>query len=156
MKKHGVLKSFLVLFLVVSGIILYEKMGLGKNDRELIEDRIEEFTEAYNAGDYEEVLESLDKKTRNTYKAAMNLGESLFSGYTRYGISGGDLFALGVGTSGFEDLLEFQMDDLSIAGDEAWAEGTLNYGEDKMKIKIFFVKEGRTWYIKEIGNPEGR
>lgn len=156
MKKHGILKFFLVLCLVVSGIILYETMGLGKSDRELIEERIEEFTEAYNTGDYEAVLESLDKKTRNTYKAAMNLGESLFSGYTGYGISGGDLFAMGVGTSGFEDLLKFQMDNLSITGEEALAEGTLNYGEDQMKINIIFVKEGRNWYIKEIGNLEGR
>lgn len=138
--------------LLALGIFLYDRLGLGKSDEELITECVENFTDAYNSGDFEKAIESMDAKTRNTAKAAMSLGEGIFSGYTGYSIKGSDLFSLGVATSGFEELLKIQLINITVVGDSASATGTLNYGDIQIDTNFSFVKEGRGWYIKSISD----
>lgn len=151
MKKFRRILAFLVLCALIGiSVFLYDKMGIGKSDEELIKERVEKFTDAYNSGNFEEAVESMDAKTRNTAKAVMNIGEGLFGGYTGYNIQGSDLFTLGVAISGDDELLKIQLANLSVEGASAMATGVLSYGAVQIEADFSFIKEGRDWYIKNI------
>lgn len=142
--------------LILSGICIFSGCGTAKSDEQLIRERIQDFTEAYNSGDFEEVLESMDAKTRNTYQAAASLGGSLLSGWTGINLEYGDLFALGVGTAGSDALITFQIENIDIADGEATAETQMNYELGAYQtavsatVVIELVEEKGGWYIRDI------
>lgn len=125
-----------------------------KSDEELIESRINNFLKAYNSGDIDAVLDCLDAKTRNTYKAAMNIGNVLI-GKTGFGFDLSDLFGLGVGLMSEDDILTISDTTINMVDDtKATVDVTLGY-KDKMsdmQEKAFFtmIKEDNDWFIKNL------
>lgn len=143
---------------VLVGLAAYMFSGCAgfKSDEQLITERIQDFTEAYNSGDFEETLKSMDSKTRNTYQAAADIGGSLFAGWSGLSLDYGDLFALGVGTAQADELMTIQIESVSIEGEEAVAvtqmdyEVGFGYGTVSMKVEFELIKEKGDWYIKEM------
>lgn len=117
-----------------------------KNDEEKIKSQINAFVFAYNSGDLTEVLECMDSKTRNTYKAAINITGSLLGG-----VSVSDLFSLGVGLSEGDALkvtiIEVTISDESNAMVKAILECNNSLTEN---VSFSMVKENGEWYIKNI------
>lgn len=125
-----------------------------KSDEELIESRIDQFLKAYNAGDMEAILDCLDTKTKNTYEAAMNIGNILI-GKTGFDINLSDLFSISVGTMSEGDILTISDTTINISDDtKATVYVTLGY-KDKMndtQEKAFFtmIKEDNDWFINDL------
>lgn len=142
--------------LIVFGVCILSGCGNAKSDEQLITERIQDFTEAYNSGDFEETLKSMDSKTRNTYQAAASIGSSLLSDLAGINLEYSDLFALGVGTVEADQLITFQIENIDIEGEEAVTEAEMAYdlgtGRSKASVKVEFelVKEKGGWYIKDI------
>ena len=142
--------------LMLSGMCIFLGCGNAKSDEQLITERIQDFTEAYNSGDFEETLKSMDSKTRNTYQAAVSIGSSLLSDLAGINLDYSDLFAFGVGTVEAEQLITFQIENIDIEGKEAVAETEMAYdlGTDRstasVKVEFELVKEKGGWYIKDI------
>lgn len=145
---------FILLLLCLS---LLSACASSKSDEELIESKIHQFLKAYNSGDIDAVLECLDSKTKNTYKAAMNIGNVFIGKKTGYNISLSDLFSLGVGTMSEDDILTISDTTITIVNDtKATVDVTLEY-KDKMsdmQEKAFFtmIKEENDWWIKNLEN----
>lgn len=124
--------------------------GFLKSDEQKIEDRMNDFLKSYNAGDMNGVLDSFDAKTRNTYKAAMNVGNSLI-GLTGFGIDMSDMFSLGIALSE-GDALQFDDMQITIVSDtKATVRVTFRYQNIQesytQKAKFTLVKEDNDWYI---------
>lgn len=142
--------------LMLSGMCIFSGCGNAKSDEQLITERIQDFTEAYNSGDFEETLKSMDSKTRNTYQAAVSIGSSLLSDLAGINLDYSDLFAFGVGTVEAEQFITFQIENIDIEGKEAVAETEMAYdlGTDRstasVKVEFELVKEKGGWYIKDI------
>lgn len=123
-----------------------------KSDEEMIEDRMNSFLRAYNSGDMQQVLESLDAQTKSKYQSVMNLGNAVI-GLTGFGISISDLFGLGVGLSG-GTVLELEDMEIKIVSDaKAYVTATMNYQgiqeSYSQSIKFTLVKEYDDWFIRE-------
>lgn len=150
-KHRRFLAVIMVLFLCFS---LLSACTSPKSDEELIESRINNFIKAYNSGDIDAVLDCLDAKTKNTYKAAMNIGNVLI-GKTGFGISLADLFGISIGIMSEDDVLTISNISISISSDtSATVYVTLGY-KDKMsdtQEKAFFtmIKEDDDWFIKNL------
>ena len=102
------MKKLTIILLTIGLLAAVYYSGFFQSDEDKIEDRMNEFLAAYNAGDIKSVLESLDAKTRNTYSAYMNVGNALI-GLSGFGLDVSDLFALGISLSdgqtlSFEDM----------------------------------------------------
>ncbi|MBO5317081.1 MAG: hypothetical protein J6A74_01400 [Oscillospiraceae bacterium] len=141
--------AFVLTAIIVIGILT--ACGV-KSDRELIQDRVDVFLSAYNAGDMEETLECFDAKTRNTYKSAMNVGNALI-GMTGLNIGLGDIFGLGVGLLSDEEMLRLEEMEIEILSDtEAVVSAKLyfeSYEESSVKdICLTLVKENGDWYFE--------
>ncbi|MGM9640151.1 MAG: hypothetical protein ACI3V3_02155 [Faecousia sp.] len=144
--------SIMVVVCVFVGIL---SACVFKSDQKLIEDRIESFLKAYNAGDLEAVLECLDAKTRNTYRSAFGIGNALI-GMTGFGGSLSDMFGLGVGLMSDRDVM--QLRDLEIvvtSPSEATVRATMYYNNDlehssSQKVQLTLVKEDGDWFIHDL------
>lgn len=150
-KQRKFLAVIMALFLCFS---LLSACASPKSDKELIESRINSFLKAYNSGDMDAVLECLDAKTKNTYKAAMNIGNVLI-GKTGFGIKLSDLFGISVGTMSEDDILTISDTTINMVDDtKATVDVTLGY-KDKIsdtQEKAFFtmIKEDNDWFIKNL------
>lgn len=123
-----------------------------KSDEMMIADRMNTFLKAYNTGDLEGALACLDAKTRNTYQAALNVGNQLI-GLTGFSADISDLFSLGIGLSGTECAL--MLENLTITGKSdtqavvsatlTYQDGQSSYGEE---VSFTLVKEDGDWYIR--------
>lgn len=136
-------------------------------DEDLIRERIDTFCKCYNNGDLDGAVDCLCAKTRNTAKGALKLAEGLGGalfgelGLPDLGLSMSDLFGLGVGVMGEDDLLNIRITNIKITGDTAVVTGVMdmNYdldvGDEHVKgptneaVTIKLVKEDGDWYIKE-------
>ena len=122
-----------------------------KSDDELIRARIDQFQKSYNTGDIHAVLECMDAKTRNTYQAAMNVGNVLI-GKTGFGIALSDLFSLGIGALSEGDVLN--LSDIRIHmtdSTHATVDVALQYQdllcENQEEAFFTMVKEDGDWFI---------
>ena len=88
-----------IVFSLLSGCVSF-----AKSDEEKIKSRLESFTNAYNSGDLEKMLDCMDSKTKNTYKSAINITDSLI-GKTGFKINLNDLFGLSVGITSDGELM---------------------------------------------------
>lgn len=141
-----VIVAFLVFCLIVSFCGC-----TSKSDETLIRERMETFAKAYNAGDMEKVLDCFDARTRNAYKAILNIGNSLI-GQSGVSIDISDMFSLGVAFMGEGDLLEFRDIDITIQSESsAVVTATMEYGVESEKseetVTFSMVKEESDWYI---------
>lgn len=149
-------KKFWSVALIGLAVCIFSGCVSVKSDEQLITDRIQEFTYAYNSGDFEETLKSMDSKTRNTYHAVADVGSSLFSSWSGVSLDYSDLFALGVGVAQTDELMTIQIESINIEGEEAVAAAQMDYdlgsdyGTVSMKIEFELVKEKNDWYIKDL------
>ena len=143
--------------IVVTFIVLLISSGCNafKTDEEIIEERINTFLSAYNSGDYEETLDCLSPKTKNTMKGITGVGETLLGGITGYNFNMSDLFGLGAGILSEDDILT--VSDLKISfEDDSNATVNLtmtfnaNVSKEPHKANFIMVKEDDDWYIKNI------
>lgn len=122
-----------------------------KSNEEMIQDRMNAFLSAYNSGDMQGAISCLDAKTRNTYQAALNIGNSLI-GLTGFSVGIEDLFGLGVGLSGNGDVLKLDDMKISIKSDtKATVTATMQYQDLEksysQNVSFTLVKENGDWYI---------
>ncbi len=127
-----------------------------RTDEEKIEDQINNFVTAYNDGDLEKVLDSLDSRTRNALKSTMNITETLLGSKMKVKLS--DLFSVSVGlVSGEDDILKVTIDDIDIQDDKATVNVSMTYRDKANDFSDFtgeavftMVKEDRDWYIRNF------
>ncbi len=149
-------KSFVAFMVLSLCFSLLTSCFYFKSDEELIESRIDRFLDAYNSGDMDEVLECLDSKTKNTFKASAAFGNALI-GKTGFDYTLSDLFSLSIGVVSEDDILT--VSDISISmvsDDKATVDVTLSY-KDKLsdiqeKAVFTMVKEDGDWFIKNLEN----
>jgi hypothetical protein len=162
-------KSISVLLILAMTCTLLAGCGLIEpvTDEDLIRERIDTFCTCYNNGDLDGAIDCLCAKSRNTAKASLKLAEGIGKALLGdldlpdLGLSMSDMFGLGVGVMGEDDLLVIRITEIRISGDTAVVTGVLdmNYdfevGEDHVKgptgesVTIQMVKEDGDWYIKE-------
>ncbi len=157
-------KGLIVWVLLVAGAAtgIYAS-GIWKSDETLILERITDFEEDYNQGDYEAVLEHFEKTIRGAYGAlndSLKLSSSfkLFDkGDTKLGLSLtiSDLFSMGTAFA-MGDGLHFEVESVKISGSKAYARTILhdrtNADEKTFEITVTLVKEGTKWYISDISD----
>lgn len=138
--------------LLILSAIAFSFFGCAtKSDETMIEDRMNAFVKAYNAGDMEGILACLDAKTRNTYKAALNVGNTLI-GMTGFSVDISDLFSLGIGLVGEGELLTFDNMTISKVSDTQAEISVALYYQDaqsthSQQFSVAMVKEDGDWYI---------
>ena len=150
-------KIFLKLFVLLLSMIILTSCTtpIVADNSTLIENRIEKFIAAYNSGDYDEVIDCFSKKTRNAYKSATNIGESI-GGMFGIDIKASDLFGLGVGFMSDGDMLTVKDINIEIEDDShAVAESAIMYQDvttegGEQALIFSMVKEGGNWYIDDI------
>lgn len=126
----------------------------GKSDEELINDRLEEFLTAYNAGDWNATLDCLDAKTRNTYKSLANITD-MFIGKAGLDLKLSDLFGLSVGLASKNNILTLSDITIDIYNDtDAIVYATMNYSDSlsdlSETVSFNMVKENGNWFIKNM------
>lgn len=147
-------KKTLAIFLMVCLLVsICGCEALLLSDEDMIRNRMDAFTKAYNAGDMEKCLDCLDSKTRNQYSALVNIGNALI-GKTGFKIAIADMFALGVALTDEGDVLTFKELDINIQSEtSARVKATMVYSEnsDEMESTVTFhlVKEDGDWYITD-------
>lgn len=124
-----------------------------RSDEALIRDRMEEFRDAYNSGDMEALLDCFDRRTRNTYRSALNVGNALI-GLTGFSVGIEDLFSLGVGVMAEGDVMAFGEMEIELLSDtKAQVTVELTYQDveysDTYTATFKLVKEDNDWFIKE-------
>ena len=124
--------------------------GYFQSDEDKIENRMNEFLTAYNAGDIKSVLESLDAKTRNTYSAYMNVGNALI-GLSGFGLEVSDLFALGISLSDGQTL-SFEDMKITLLSDTKASVSVIMYYQEyqnkySQRVQFSLIKENNDWYI---------
>ncbi|MBO4938704.1 MAG: hypothetical protein J6C98_06870 [Oscillospiraceae bacterium] len=145
------MKRVISLIVIIAVLLVSLSACTFKSDEELIEDRMNDFLKAYNSGDMDAVLECLDAKTRNTYKAAINIGSGLV-GLTGFNVSIADLFGLGIGVMSDGDVLQLRNMKINISSDTKATVSATMYYEDyeggySDDVKFALVKEDGDWYI---------
>lgn len=144
------MKKVMVILIVVAVIAVAYYSGFLKSDEAKIEDRMNAFLSAYNSGDMDGVLESLDAKTRNTYKSVLSVGDTLIS-MTGVSIKNTDLFALGVGLTEGQTLRFIDMEIDVVSETKATVSATMLYHDLQesysKNVKFTLVKENGDWYI---------
>ena len=143
-----------VIIVVVQGEVPF----IGKSDEELIRERIAAFEDAYTSGDYDGMMECLDKQMQSVTEASLGLMDGLMSGMTGFdlGIGMSDMFGI-VGIMG--DFADFIIDDIQIEGDNAVVTLTMNmnmYGETaSQQTALPMVKENGDWFIGGVTDTIG-
>lgn len=142
------IKIFVVFTVVCLCFTSFVACSKPKSDEELITARIDKFVKSYNSGDMDEVLECLDAKTQNAFKASMNIGNMLIS-KTGYSVDISDLFGLSSGSLTLTDRIINMESDT-----KATVYVTVRY-EDKYsntQEEAFFtmVKEDDDWFINNF------
>ncbi len=143
-------KIYSLLMCMLLVLYCFISCGAKKSDNELIEERVETFLTAYNAGDMDTVLECLDAKKRNALEAMLNIFGGLAGSYAGFDISMKDLFSLGVNVSE-DDVMELEITDIKISSKKkaiAKAEMEL-YGKSEV-VYVVLVYEENDWYISDI------
>lgn len=141
-----------IIITLVLVIIISLCLGLGiKTDEEMIIDRMQHFAHAYNTGDMEEAIACLDSKSRNTYMAALQVGNALI-GLTGFNIGMTDLFSLGIAVSEEGEPIKFADLEVEMKSEtEAKVHALMHFaghGEQGDKITFYMVKEDGDWYIE--------
>lgn len=127
---------------------------LKKNDEKQIRDRLDAFESACNAGDLDEVLEWLDKSSRNTYSAMFRIGNGILGGLTGFSINVEDLLAVMLGLSP-QDFFEMDIQSISLNSEEkATVTVSISFTDPQTGEKISqdglmlsMIKEKWDWYI---------
>ena len=131
-----------------------ELFDMFKSDEDLIHERVDAFFFALNSGDMEAAFDCMDAKSRNTYKAMINLTEGLIGGLIGFDIPMADLFALTIGTTS-GDFASAQVVSIEITSDTtAVVMLNMNVSDDRMdldesveNVPMQMVKEQGDWYI---------
>lgn len=129
--------------------------GCGKKSaEELIKARIEAFVDAYNSGDIEEALESLDAKTRNAAQATLNLLGAAAGKLTGIDIDLSDLFSLGIMTAS-GDFMIAEIESIRMI-DEENAAATVRMNLDGGEETVYFtmVSDDDDWFIADIDSKK--
>lgn len=126
-----------------------------KSDESMIEARIDEFTTAYNSGDWDGVMKCLDSKTRNTCESLINLSESIGGAAFGVNIKLSDLFSIGVGLIPEDEILRISIVEVIIENEEsATVDANLQFNDSisdtEETVTISMVKENGDWYIKNM------
>ncbi len=143
-------KTWSLAMCLVLVLFCFISCGIKKSDNELIEERVEAFLTAYNAGDMDTVLECLDAKKRNALEAMLNIFGGLAGSYAGFDINMKDLFSLGVNISE-DDVMKLEITDIKISSKKkaiAKAEMEL-YGKSEF-VYFVLVYEENDWYISDM------
>ncbi len=143
---------FLVLAMLSAGLSACSSFI--RSDEEKIRDQMDNFLACCNSGDLDGALDCLDKKSRSAYGAIFNIGNSLLSGLTGFGIDARDVMALVFGLSK-EDLLEMQIQSIVIDSEEtATVTVSISFMDPQTGqkiqqdgVQIPMIKENWDWYI---------
>ena len=146
MRKRVISLFLAVIFIIAFAVGCSEK----KTDEELIEERIETFVEAYNTGDFDGVLESLDAKTRNTVKALFSVSGGIIGGLSGFSFELSDLFSLGVALYDGE-FLQVEISQIELTSDTtAVAAGKMLMQGIPEDIYFYMLKEDEDWFIQDM------
>ena len=137
-----------VFLLMVMLSSLFCSCFMKKSDEEMIYDRLEAFLEAYNGGDFDELIECMDRKSRSAFKSVAHLFE------TDTGYSLGDIFGVSVYGVSEGNLLDVVVLDLLIDEEKATVRAEMTYSDKLItasdKVKFMMVKEDDDWFVSDI------
>lgn len=147
------MKKTIPLILVV--MILLSGCSLFKSDEQKMKDQINRFITAYNSGDAEGMIDTLDSQSRQVAKASLGIADSLIGTLTGIGISVKDVFTLCINFSGdFDRLTITSFDDFQILASAATVTVSVvgeKSGEEETQTAIFKMKqENDDWYITDF------
>ncbi len=142
---------FINVFLVIAIIVTAITGCQFKSDEQLIEEKIDGFVGCYNAGDFDGVLECLDSKTQNTFKAALNITQGVLG--INFELS--DLFSLSVGLMSEGDILNIEIIQMTVNNDKATVQGKISYHDTMQSdlsddVIISMIRENNKWVINDM------
>jgi len=155
----GALKWVLIAAALV-GVAVFVVMQFGlldvfKSDEDLIRERIEALEAAYNATDWEAVLECMDETTKTMLETTMGFADNLLSDAIGFDFGMSDMFSLG-GLITDGDFCQIEITDIQIDGDSATVSVIMRmelYGySDSQEMTLPMVKDGGDWYISAVGD----
>lgn len=148
----------LLILAIIAAVVYFS--GVWKSDEVLIRERIESFEKDYNKGDWDDVIENFDGRTRKAYKAISSLFKvsTTFSigDSTKLGLSTdfASLFALG--SYATDSDVEIEIERMKISGDTATVWIAIRYKSrsitETLRGTFKMVKEGHDWYIRDGGD----
>lgn len=126
-----------------------------KSDEQKIQDRLNAFCFAVNSGDLEGALNCLNASSRNAYKSMAGIFGSLTSSLLGIDMAGllVNMFGLSVGTMTDGEMLQMDVNSVSINGNKATVNVTMHYHDTQTKGSgtqdMTMVKENGDWYIMD-------
>lgn len=153
-KRRHLFKKVTVVLIVLVVIVVGAGLIFHKSDQQLITDRLNTFTTAYNEGNLDQLIDCFDPKTQNTLKAVSGVAGSLL------GVNVSDLFGLVMGSSSFtgvDTTVNISIHDIQLTGkqratvDITFICGTL----ENENCTLHMMKSGWNWYIdmSNSGSP---
>ncbi len=153
MQKRNLVK-IVAAFLLAALIIGLCGCFLTKSDEDLIRSRIAEFVRCYNSGDMSGALACCSAKTRNALAAVVSLLEQAGGSLLGAKVKMSDLFSVSVGAMSDGDMLQVDVDSISVNGDRATAKATMRYKDvrtaQSAQLVVALCKEGNDWYIEDM------
>ena len=147
-KSRSLAWLWISLITILIGAIIFVGINFFKSDEQKIRERLDDFSEACNDGDIEEMIECFDKKTRKYYETSIDLAESLFSGITGFDLPLGDTAGLiGLQDLGVQINIEFVVEEIIIEGDTATVTVTMTELGTSETDEVKMCKEDDDWYI---------
>lgn len=160
------LSKFLI-FLLVAAVALGGYLAfftnLLKTDEQMIQERIHAFSEDYNSGDAEVMMEHFDQSTRVVLESTIGLTESLLGEAAGFDISYSDMLGLSAALNE-GDMMEITIHSIDIQRDDyAVVSATMSMNANVMgysasdsdEVQFEMVKEeagflNQDWYIKNF------
>ena len=144
------ISCFLILLCVVTALGSCDKLSV-PSDEEQIRSCIEAFTEAYNEGDFEAVLDQMTGKQKNALKSMLNI-VGLLIGFDASSIFT-SLFSLGVAMSE-GDYMEVEIQKIEVDSNKATVTALISFNNPYGKeigISYFHMKKkDDKWLIADI------
>lgn len=151
------IRTILTISLLI--FIMIASISCGGNqilDEKKIENRIEVFQKAYNAGDFEEMIKNFDMKSRKKFELTFALMDGLLGTITGTDfVSMSNLFGLAAVMSE-EDLINFDIEEIDIdeTKEKATVKAIMKYGNsyfyNSEDCNIILVKEKDDWFISDV------
>jgi len=144
--------SIMLVVVMLGAVMILSSCAAPKTDRQMIEERVNQFISCVNVGNIDGSLECLDSHSRSVANSALSLMNSVFGQLTGSSIDLKDLLNLGSLFMGDYASVSIQsFNDVTINGDSAVANITIfdsiNGTSETQTVDLPLKKENGDWFL---------
>ena len=148
--------ALIAVTVVIATVVICLNLGnLFKSDETLIRERIQLLEDALNQGDWDGIMDCLDRSGRAAMELTISFSDTLFSEFTGFELNLRDLLALG-GIFMEGDEFHLKVTDIRIDGDRATVTVVMSTDmydlSQSEQYQIPMIKENGNWYVSGFEN----